>query len=222
VSQRGLCRLEKKVPNLKHSSHIGDNSKCAVIVAHPDDETLWAGGLMLMHPGVKWTVATICRKSDADRAPKFFKALEEFGAVGYMGDLDDGPEQEPLDSKEIHRTILGLLPLGKFEVIITHSTTGEYTRHLRHEETGHAVMRLWKAGELNAGQVWSFAYEDGGQKYLPRANKGADLQIRLPDIIWQRKYDIITKIYGFGEDSFEAKTTPRQEAFWRFGSVGKK
>jgi LmbE family N-acetylglucosaminyl deacetylase len=203
-------------------SHIKDYSECAVIVAHPDDETLWAGGLMLMHPGVKWTVVTICRKSDADRAPKFFKALEEFGAVGYMGDLNDGPEQEPLDSKEIRRTILGLLPLERFEVIVTHSMSGEYTRHLRHEETGQAVMRLWRAGELSAGQVWSFAYEDGGRKYLPRADKGADLQIRLPDMIWQRKYDIITKIYGFGEDSFEAKTTPRQEAFWRLGSVGKR
>lgn len=222
MSQRGLCGLEKKVPNLKHSSHIGDNSKCAVIVAHPDDETLWAGGLMLMHPGVKWTVATICRKSDADRAPKFFKALEEFGAVGYMGDLDDGPEQNALDNGEIQRTIMELLPLDRFEVIITHSTAGEYTRHLRHEETAKAVMRLLESGELSAREAWSFAYEDGDRKYLPRAESGADLQIDLPEHIWQKKYDIITKIYGFSEDSFEAKTTPRREAFWRFRSVGKR
>ncbi len=208
------------MPNLKHPSHIGDNSECAVIVAHPDDETLWAGGLMLMHPGVKWTVATICRKSDSDRAPKFFKALEEFGAVGYMGDLDDGPEQEPLDSKEMRRTILDLLPLGRFEVIVTHSIDGEYTRHLRHEETAKAVMRLWETGELVAKEVWSFAYEDGDGKYLPRAERGADLQIELPEHIWQKKYEIINSIYGFSEDSFEAKTTPRREAFWRFGASG--
>jgi LmbE family N-acetylglucosaminyl deacetylase len=203
-------------------SHIKEYSKCAVIVAHPDDETLWAGGLMLMHPEVKWTVVTMCRKSDVDRAPKFFKALEEFHAVGYMGDKDDGAEQKPLDGKELRRTILELLPLDKYEVVITHSMSGEYTRHLRHEETGQAVMRLWKTGELNAGQVWAFAYEDGGQKYLPRADKGADLQVKLPDMIWRKKYDIITKIYGFAEDSFEAKTTPRLEAFWRFGPVGKR
>ena len=29
-----------------------ENNKCAVIVAHHDDETLWAGGLMLMHPEI--------------------------------------------------------------------------------------------------------------------------------------------------------------------------
>jgi LmbE family N-acetylglucosaminyl deacetylase len=202
------------------SGTLRKDSSCAVIVAHPDDETLWAGGLMLMHPEVKWTVVTICRKSDADRAPKFFKALEEFGASGYMGDLDDGPEQSALDTGEIQRTIMELLPPGRFEVVITHSSAGEYTRHLRHEETAKAVMRLREAGELVAEQVWSFAYEDGGQKYLPRAEKGADLQIDLPEHIWQKKYDIITKIYGFSEDSFEAKTTPRREAFWRFGASG--
>ena len=63
---------------------IKENNECAVIVAHPDDETLWAGGLMLMHPEVKWTVVTLCRKSDLDRAPKFFKALERLNAVGFL------------------------------------------------------------------------------------------------------------------------------------------
>lgn len=194
---------------------------CAVITAHPDDETLWAGGLMLMHPDVKWTVATICRKSDADRAPKFFKALEEFGAKGYMGDLDDGPEQRPLDGHEVRRIIMELLPFDRFEVIVTHSMVGEYTRHLRHEETAKAVMSLREAGELNAREIWSFAYEDGGGEYLPRADSGADLRIELPEHIWQKKYDIITKIYGFSGDSFEAKTTPRREAFWRLGTSGR-
>jgi LmbE family N-acetylglucosaminyl deacetylase len=199
---------------IKNSNYIRKNSRCAVIVAHPDDETLWAGGLMLMHPEVKWTVVTICRRSDADRASRFFKALEEFGATGYMGNLDDGPEQSALSNSEVQQTIMELLPFDKFELIITHSTAGEYTRHLRHEETARAVMELWKTERLGAEQIWSFAYEDGGQKYLPRAERGADLQIELPKHIWQKKYDIITKIYSFSEDSFEARTTPRREAFW--------
>jgi LmbE family N-acetylglucosaminyl deacetylase len=206
----------KEMTVAKDSSYIRRKSNCAVIVAHPDDETLWAGGLMLMHPQVKWTIVTICRKSDADRAPKFFKALEEFGANGYMGDLDDGPEQNALDNGEVQQTVMKLLPFDKFELIITHSTSGEYTRHIRHEETAKAVIKLWKTERLGAKQIWSFAYEDGGQKYLPRAEKSADLQIELPEYIWQKKYKIITEIYGFSKDSFEARTTPRREAFWCF------
>jgi LmbE family N-acetylglucosaminyl deacetylase len=202
-----------------YSSHIKDNSKCAVIVAHPDDETLWAGGLMLMHPEAKWTVVTICRKSDPDRAPKFLNALKEFGATGDMGDLDDGPEQAPLSDTEIQQTIMELLAFDKFDLIITHSTAGEYTRHLRHEETAKAVLALWNSNRLSAEQLWAFAYEDGNGGYLPKAIEQADLLINLTDEIWQRKYNIITKIYGFGNDSFEAKTTPKKEAFRYFTAV---
>jgi len=196
--------------------------KCAVVVAHPDDETLWAGGIILMHPECEWTVVTLCRKSDPDRAPKFFRAIEKLNATGAMGDLDDGPEQRPLTSRQVQHEILQSLPSNRFDLIITHGLNGEYTRHLRHEETAQAVMALWKSDRLSAGQIWRFAYEDGGRKYLPRAIEDADMQIRLPEEIWQRKYDIITDIYGFGTDSFEARTTPREEAFWCFKSSQKR
>ncbi len=189
---------------------------CAVIVAHPDDETLWAGGLMLMHPKVKWTVVTLCRKSDPDRAQKFFKALEKLSAEGFMADLDDGPEQTPLDSNQVQKTIELLLPSNRFDLIITHNPSGEYTRHLRHEETAKAVLALWKSGRLLSNELWTFAYEDDNRKYLPRAIKDADLLVGLNEETWRNKYDIITGIYGFNKDSFEAKTTPREEAFWRF------
>ncbi len=195
---------------------LKENNECAVIVAHPDDETLWAGGLMLMHPKVKWTVVTLCRKSDTDRAPKFFKALERLNAVGLMAELDDGPEQRPLDNGEVQKTIIELLPSKRLDLIITHSTAGEYTRHLRHEETAKAALELWNSDKLFADELWTFAYEDGNRKYLPRAIKNADLLVSLNDEIWRKKYDIITGIYGFNKDSFEAKTTPKEEAFWCF------
>ena len=89
-------------------------------------------------------------------------------------------------------------------------------RHLRHEETARAVLTLWNTGKLDAKELWSFAYEDGGGKYLPRPIQDADIYLGLPEEIWQIKYSIITEVYGFGLDSFEARTTPRQEAFWRF------
>ena len=195
--------------------------KCAVIVAHPDDETLWAGGAMLMHPESRWTVVTLCRKSDADRASRFFKATEQLNARGAMGDLDDGPEQAPLPARTVQNTIIELLPAGGFDLVITHGVWGEYTRHLRHEETGKAVLTLWNTGRLIARQIWRFAYEDGGGQYLPRPIHDADLRTRLPEDIWRKKYEIITGAYGFGPDSFEARAAPREEAFWCFGRDGK-
>jgi len=63
-----------------------------------------------------------------------------------------------------------------------------------------------------------FAYEDGGGKYLPRAIDDADFKVKLPNEIWRKKYDIIRNVYGFSPGSFEAKTTPEEEAFWCFRS----
>jgi len=200
----------------KEFPRIDDSSDCAVIVAHPDDETLWAGGTILLHPDARWTVITICRRSDQDRSERFFRALKELSAAGAMGDLDDGPEQSPLTGSEVQNTILELLPSDKFDLIITHGPWGEYTRHLRHEETGKAVIALCKSERLLAKEIWRFAYTDGDGKYLPQPVQNADLRMKLPEKIWQKKYDIITGVYGFGPDSFEAKTTPAEEAFWRF------
>lgn len=192
-------------------------TNCAVVVAHPDDETLWAGGMLLLHPDSCWTIVTLCRKSDPGRAPKFGRALERYNAKGVMGDLDDGPEQKPLRTVEIEDAIMELLPSDRYDLILTHGPWGEYTRHRRHEEASKAVMALRESGRLSAREVWMFAYEDGGKKYLPRPSRDADIQVRLPDDVWQTKYRIITEVYGFGPDSFEARTTPKEEAFWVLG-----
>jgi LmbE family N-acetylglucosaminyl deacetylase len=190
----------------------------AVIVAHPDDEILWAGGLILAHPEWNWFIATLCRRSDPDRAPRFFRVLETLGAVGVMADIDDGPEQAPLAEGEVRQAVLSLLPNTCFDVIITHGPRGEYTRHRRHEETCRAVVALWKERASLTRALWLFAYEDGGRRYFPRAEEGAHWRETPPEEVWRKKYRIITEGYGFDPESWEAKTTPREEAFWRFDS----
>ena len=188
----------------------------AVIVAHPDDETLWAGGTILSQPAWGWFLLSLCRGDDPDRAPRFYQALEVLRAEGTMSDLDDGPEQIPLDGDQIEQRITRLLPSRHFDRIITHSPAGEYTRHRRHEEIGEAVIRLWQARNIQAAELWTFAYEDGGKRHLPRPIASAHVYQELPEAIWQKKYNLITATYGFPKGGFEAETTPRAEAFWRF------
>ena len=120
----------------------------AVIVAHPDDETLWSGETILRHPVWDPFIVCICRASDSDRAPRFSEALAILKANGVMGDLDDGPDQKPLNEEELKRTILNLLPVKPFDLIITHNPAGEYTRHIRHEEVSKAVISLWYDGRI--------------------------------------------------------------------------
>ncbi|QEN08768.1 PIG-L family deacetylase [Oceanispirochaeta crateris] len=191
----------------------------AVIVAHPDDETLWAAGTILTEKFEDCFILSLCRLSDTDRSPKFFRVLDEWGASGAMADLDDGPEQLSLDEELITSTILSHLPRLSFDMIYTHSPAGEYTRHKRHEEIGRTVLNLWISGRLRSQELRLFAYEDRNKSTLPKSISSAPVQCRLDQEIWQKKYRIITDIYGFNKDSFEARTTPEQEAFWQFTST---
>ncbi len=194
-----------------------EHVNCVVIIAHPDDETLWAGGTLLMHPDSCWTLVALTHKSDSDRASRFQKAAEHYRAKAIMGDLDDGPQQKPLRTVDVEDAIMDLLPSYRYDLVLTHGLWGEYTRNRRHEEVAKAVMALRDSQRISTGDIWMFAYEDGGGKYLPRPVVNSDVCVRLPRDIWQRKYEVLTNVYGYAPDSFEARTTPREETFWVIG-----
>jgi LmbE family N-acetylglucosaminyl deacetylase len=176
-----------------------------VVVAHPDDETLWCGGELMGRPERSTYVITLCRGSDAERAPRFQRALAELGVQGAMGDLDDGPEQDALDIDTVKRR--------SFDLVLTHHADGEYRRHRRHEECSRAIAMLREEGALRAGSLWQFAYENDEPGGLTRARRKADWLCELRSDIFAKKRRIITDIYGFRPDSWEAQTTPAVEAF---------
>ena len=133
-----------------------------------------------------------------------------------MGDLDDGPDQNPLDENEVEHLILDLLPPKHFDLIISHNPTGEYTSHIRHEEVSRAVIKLWNEDKISTQELWTFAYEDNHKEYYPRPVENDTLFRTLTKRIWLRKYSIMTETYGYKKNSWEAETTPRAEAFWQF------
>ncbi len=190
----------------------------AVVVAHPDDEVLWAGGLILANAERRWSVLSTCRGSDPDRAPKFRRVLAELGAHGAMADLDDGQAQAPLSPRQVEDVLRGLWPSSSIDLILTHGPQGEYTRHRRHEEVCRAVVALWRGGAIRAEELWMFAFDDGNRAYLPRADANAPIRFEPTADVWGAKYRLITEIYGFAPESWEARVTPRKEAFWRFRS----
>jgi LmbE family N-acetylglucosaminyl deacetylase len=187
--------------------------RVAVIVAHPDDETLWAGGLLLRHPEWEVFILTMNHRTDPVRAPRFHRALAHYRAAGDMGDLLDGGREGALPEGLVERTILRLLPSHAYDRVLTHSPKGEYTEHIMHDEVSDAVSRLFADGALRAPELWQFAYDDRGGADLPRAARDADLQLPLPEADWREKRRIITDIYEFPEQAWETRTTPRVEGF---------
>jgi len=190
----------------------------AIIVAHPDDEILWTGGIILNNPQWNCFITSLCRKNDEDRSSKFYKVLKILNAQGTMGNLDDELEQKPLNAIQVEQKILDLLPNKHFDLIITHSPFGEYTKHVRHEEAGKAVIKLWNKGKIDTNKLWAFAYEDGNKEYFPKAIENTPYFETLKKEIWNKKYNLITETYGFEKNSWEAKTTPKAEAFWVFNN----
>jgi len=207
-----------KTPGLKQE--YKKSKTVAVIVAHPDDETLWAGGTILSNSTWKYFIVCLCRASDTERALNFYNALTVYNAQGKMGDIDDGPEQNALNENDVQSILLDLLPEKHFDLIISHNPSGEYSKHLRHEEVSSAVINLWNAGKISTKELWTFAYNDGNKQHYPEPDKKASIYTTLTKKIWIRKYRLITETYGFEKNSWEAETTPKAESFWKFIDPG--
>ncbi len=188
-----------------------------VIVAHPDDEILWCGGLILQNPDWDWTVLSLCRSRDRDRRPKFLSVCEHLQAQGLISDLDDGSPLKAIDaSREIGGRIRQQVGDREWDLCVTHGENGEYG-HLRHRQVHAEVLRLAGAGALRCGELWSFASVCDPQTGHCMARRDADLRIALTDGQLAEKRRIVHEMYGYAWDSFEVKACVSPEGFRRHG-----
>lgn len=193
--------------------------KVLVIVAHPDDETIWMGGTIYENTIEKdnWnlTVISLCRKDDEERSEKFKKVCEYFKAKCFMSDLED-EKLNPAPVSEIVNRILKFTEKN-YDCIFTHGENGEYG-HIRHKEANKAVREMLGSKLLSCNKVFFFAYlkreskgtETGFDSY---ANKSANKFINLSSIELLKKKDLIQNIYGFQKGSFEERSCRKFESF---------
>lgn len=96
----------------------------AIVIAHPDDEVLWCGGLVLRYPA-RWSIicCTIPR-TDPIRAWKFYDACASLGVMrARVFPFIEPDPREPLRNID--------LDLSAYELIVTHNAAGEYG-HIHH------------------------------------------------------------------------------------------
>ena len=186
--------------------------KVLVVVAHPDDETIWCGGLLLRNKE-KWnvTILSLCRKDDPDRAPKFFKVCKEYNASGVMSDLEDeNPEKDLPSLDEIVKRVNTLIKDKHFDLILTHGKTGEYG-HKRHIETHKAILIMLKQKIISTKKILFFSYKLNNGFCV--ANESADVVVRLDSSEMAKKKFIIMNKYGFSKGCFEEKSCSDVESF---------
>ncbi len=188
-----------------------------VIVAHPDDETIWMGGTILKNKNWKWTILSLCRASDPDRKPKFEKVCNLYNATGLICDLDDA-ELRPIEIDKIIGIIKKALSKRNYDVIFTHGENGEYG-HIRHIETHKSVDKMVERKQLNASKVYFFNYEKGENLpypdlRVPKPIKKSDRILNLNNKEMGLKRRIVKNIYGYpDEKGFELMSCNKIESF---------
>lgn len=109
-----------------------------MIVAHPDDETLW-GGAHVSEGG--WLVVCLSNKTThhGGRAVEFHEAM---GALGAEGIILEYPDKESWDGErtreDLAKDVEAVLACKNWKLVVTHNPDGEYG-HQHHMAASQVV-----------------------------------------------------------------------------------
>lgn len=193
---------------------LKSRARALVIVAHPDDETIWMGGTILEHPEIDWTIFSVCRLSDNDRRPKFRRVCRYYGARSIMADFDDEGRLGVDESiAQIAALIRSRLKGHKFDYVFTHGANGDYG-HARHIGVHRAVKSLAEEGYFDARSVFYFSYQKNGKKSPSMApHKEAKFKFELKKDIYQEKRRIVAEMHGYPYEGIDVNLCTEVEAF---------
>jgi LmbE family N-acetylglucosaminyl deacetylase len=106
-----------------------------IVIAHPDDESLFAGGILFRtQHTVCWHVICMTNESDTRRADEFRRVIIKLsgrmclGITGEMFDVPDGYASETTEDDPRMKRFLATVnkKLETSDVLISHGKTGEY------------------------------------------------------------------------------------------------
>ena len=189
--------------------------RALAVVAHPDDETIWLGGTILLNPKVRWTIFCLSRKSDQDRRPKFERVCARYGAEAIISDLDDCGRLSLKRSIPVIKRLLTLkLKNRRFAYCFTHGENGEYG-HLRHIGI-HQALKAWDPRRrLKCSRIFAFNYQKAPKGRRPSMvmAKDSDYFLKLSPKIFAEKKAIQSLMHGYPYNGIDNSLCTRTEGF---------
>lgn len=150
-----------------------------LVVAHPDDETIFFGGALLRKRSVPWKVVCVT-DGNADgrgleRAEEFRRATKILGVkeIEHWAYLDKFPDRLPVDEIAAR-----LREFPQPKEIFTHGPLGEYG-HPHHQDVCLAVHRAFPRGTI----------------YSPANNAAAEMVVKLSPSEFKRKTRAFLDVY---------------------------
>lgn len=188
------------------------NKRALVIVAHPDDETIWMGGTIRKQADVRWTIFSLCRSNDIDREPKFRRVCALYNAECIITNLDDEGNLELNEAKEeAKRLILENVNANDYDYIFTHGSNGEYGHYI-HIAIHEAVSELIKTGKLKPDAVFYFNYFKKNKHSLQVPNS-ENFYVDLTASELLDKKRVVAEIHGYAIDGIDVGYCTNPEVF---------
>lgn len=203
--------------------------RALLVVAHPDDETIFAGGLILRSRETRWTV--VCCTDDGNR-----KRQEEFLCACEFLAQHSGNFVEPVFLDLIlqqngHIEHLELVEVLKsyarrYDIVFTHNSQGEYGNE------DHKLVHRCVIEHIGNPNTWVFISPGStnvNQEELRSKMSSGNFTLDLPSEILRQKVHAFQKchvsqarLYGYDLISGELKNTDLKDTLcWYFKDPGR-